>query len=420
MTEGVVRRGSDRTGGITLLQRFVAASLLATVVAGILSGAAAVRLVERYALDQYAHSAAVYVSEFLAPRLVATDFSQSPPSRRVEFEFAMRGLIGRAGILRVTVWNAHEQVLFSDPAVGTRSTPPVSEPLEAALSGQTRSRVIDAPQPHGRRPGRAMEVFVPIVLQAAGRPVGVYDILSDMTDFEAAMTRLRWSVWASVIAGLVALYLALFAIVRRASRELEEQSATLRVAFAGAVSSLVAAVNARDAATATHSDRVADLAVAIAEQVGLDETDIGNVRVAAFLHDVGKIGIADHILDKPGPLTWEEQAIMERHVLVGYQILAPVPIADAVKRAVLHHHERWDGRGYPDRLAGEAIPIAARIIAVADTFGALTSDRPYRMAQDSAQAAAHLERLAGTQFDPKVIAAFQLVWRTWAAEHNGH
>jgi HD-GYP domain-containing protein (c-di-GMP phosphodiesterase class II) len=104
---------------------------------------------------------------------------------------------------------------------------------------------------------------------------------------------------------------------------------------------------------------------------------------------------------------------MQRHVRLGYQILLPVPIPEAVKMAVLYHHEWWDGSGYPDRLAGEAIPVAARIIAVADAYGALTVDRPYRMALDPARAAAEIERLAGTQFDPGIVAAFRQVLQKW-------
>lgn len=407
-------RGSTRAYRITLLQRFTLVSLLTTLAVGALFGTIAVRLTEQYALDQHAHSAAVYVSEFLAPRLVTADFLLPAPARRVEFEFAARGLIGKAGILRVTVWNTHGRILYSSAPDTIGRTFPLPRPAEAALAGQTRSQILTLSAGPGQKAQRAMEVFVPIVPDGAHRPVGVYDIVSDLTDLNAALSRLRWSVWANGITGLLVLYVALFTIVRRASRDLEQHEVTLRAAFAGAVQSLVSAVNARDAATATHSNRVADLAGAIAEAAGLDETDVGTVRIAAFLHDVGKIAIADRILDKPGPLTREEREDMRRHALVGYHILSPVPIPEAVKFAVRHHHERWDGDGYPDHLAGEAIPIAARIIAVADTFGALTADRPYRSAQESAEAAAQIEGLAGTQFDPRIVAAFQQVWRRWA------
>jgi putative nucleotidyltransferase with HDIG domain len=403
---------SARSSGVTLLQRFTVVSLFTIIAVGIVFGAAAVHLMEEYALSQHAHSAAVYVSEFLAPRLVPKDFLSPPPARRIQFVFAIRGVTGKAGILRVSVWNARGQVLYSDASATVGRAFPLSAPLRAALSGRTDSRILSLSQ--GQQTRRVMEVFVPVVLRGTGHPVAVYDILSDLMDLDSTLGRLRRSVWAGVVSCILVLYVALFTIVRRASRQLERQHEALRTAFAGAVQSLVNAVSARDAATANHSDQVADLAVAIAEAARLNEADVRNVRIAAFLHDVGKIGIHDSILDKHGPLTREERAAMQRHAALGYEILLPVPIPDAIKRAVRHHHERWDGSGYPDGLAGEAIPVAARVIAVADAYGALTSDRPYRSAQDPGEAMAEIERCAGTQFDPKIVAAFQRVWQAQA------
>lgn len=392
-------------------------SLVATIAAGLVFGTLAVRLAEGYALNQHAHSAAVYVSEFLAPRLIAQDFQGPTSARRVEFAFALRGLIGKAGILRVTVWSKNGEVLYSDAAglAGRAFPPPPS--LRAALDGRTESRLVSFPE--GGRSERAVEVFVPVVLQGAARPVAVYDIVSDLKDLEPTLRGLKRSVWAGVISGVFVLYAALFTIVRGASRQLQQQHATLRAAFAGAVQSLAAAVNARDAATADHSDQVADLAAALAQAVGMSQAEAADVRTAAFLHDVGKIGLPDYILDKHGPLTREERAAMQRHALTGYEILLPVPISAAIKAAVRHHHEWWNGHGYPDGLSGADIPAAARVIAVADAYGALTTDRPYRPALDPETAMAEIERRTGTQFDPAIVAAFQRIWRERAGAPGG-
>lgn len=396
--------GARRLFGTTLLQRFTAVSIATTIAASIVFGTVASRLVEQYALSQHAHSAAVYVSEFLAPRLVAKDFLSRPPARRVQFAFAMRGLIGKAGIRRVSVWNSRGQILYSDDSAIAGRSLPLSPFLQAALRGQTESRIL--PGAPGRA-GRAMEVFVPVVLSGAGNPVAVYDIVSDLRDLDATLSGLRRSVWASVLAGIVVLYGVLFTIVHQASRDLQEHQVRLQAAFGGAVESLARAVNARDVATADHSDHVAELAADIARAAGLSQADVRDVRIAACLHDVGKIGINNDILHKPGPLTEKERAAMQRHAAIGYEILLPVPIPDAIKLAVRHHHERWDGGGYPDGLAGEAIPVLARVIAVADSYGALTSDRPYRRAQDPNDAMAEIVRCAGAQFDPKIVKAFQ-------------
>jgi putative nucleotidyltransferase with HDIG domain len=399
-----------RASGVTLLQRFTAVSLLTTVAVSVLFGAIAVRLVENYALRQHAHSAAVYVTEFLAPRLVPKDFTLTPPARRIQFEFAMRGLLGNAGILRVSVWNRRGQVLYSDDRTLVGRMFAMSPPLQAALRGRTGSRILSRAADHGT--ARAMEVFVPVVLPGGKAPVAAYDILSDLRDLDSTLSQLRRWVWSSVVAGIVVLYIALYTIVRRASEDLREQQLLLSKAFEGAVSSLARAVNARDAATASHSDRVADLAVEIARAAGLSPKDVRNVRIAAFLHDVGKIGIQDDILDKRGPLTKRERAAMQRHARMGYDILQPVAIPHVIKLAVRHHHERWDGSGYPDGLSGSAIPIAARVIAVADSYGALTSHRPYRGPQDPQAAMDEIVRCAGTQFDPAIVRAFERVWRT--------
>lgn len=386
-------------------------SLLTTVAVSVLFGAIAVHLVEDYALTQHADSAAVYVSEFLAPRLVAKDFLARPPLRRIEFEFAMRGLIGNAGILRISVWNRRGQILYSDDRALIGRLFPMPPQVQAALAhGQTGSRIL--PRAEENEAGRAMEVFVPVVLPAGPTPVAVYDIVSDLRELDATLNNLRRWVWGSVAAGIVILYVALFTIVSRASRDLREQQLLLRRAFEGAVQSLARAVNARDAATANHSDRVADLAVEIAQAAGLSAKDVRDVRIAAFLHDVGKIGIQDDILDKRGPLTMRERTAMQLHAVMGYTILLPVAIPHAIKLAVRHHHERWDGGGYPDGLSGETIPIAARVIAVADSYGALTSQRPYRPAQDPKDAMAEIVRCSGTQFDPMIVRAFEQVWRT--------
>jgi putative nucleotidyltransferase with HDIG domain len=385
-------------------------SLLTTVAVSVSFGAIVVHLVEDYALAQHAHSAAVYVSEFLAPRLVAKDFLARPPLRRIEFEFAMRGLIGNAGILRISVWNRRGQILYSDNRALIGRSFPMPPQVQAALArGQTGSRILPRADEHDA--GRAMEVVVPVVLPAGPTPVAVYDIVSDLRELDATLNTLRRWVWGSIAAGVVILYIALFTIVSRASRDLREQQQLLHRAFEGAVRSLARAVNARDAATANHSDRVADLAVEIARAAGLSAKDVRDVRIAAFLHDVGKIGIQDNILDKAGPLTARERAAMQRHAVMGYTILLPVAIPHDIKLAVRHHHERWDGGGYPDGLSGGAIPIAARVIAVADSYGALTSERPYRPAQGPKDAMSEIVRCAGTQFDPMIVRAFEHVWR---------
>ncbi|MGH3131687.1 MAG: bifunctional diguanylate cyclase/phosphohydrolase, partial [Gaiellaceae bacterium] len=177
-----------------------------------------------------------------------------------------------------------------------------------------------------------------------------------------------------------------------------------RAARYRAAASLAKAVDARDAYTGSHSERVAELAARLAARVGADREQIELTRLAASLHDLGKLAIPEEILRKPGPLTEPERLVLERHPQIGFRMLESLGV-DPVAHWVLHHHERWDGEGYPDGLPGEAIPLGARIIFVADAYDAMTSDRVYRGRLTDEEALEELERCSGTQFDPEIVGA---------------
>src|SRR5438876_8674231 len=177
-----------------------------------------------------------------------------------------------------------------------------------------------------------------------------------------------------------------------------------RAARFRAAASLAKAVDLRDTYTGSHSARVAELAARLAARLGLDQEQIELSRLAGSLHDLGKLAIPEEILRKPGPLTGPERLVLERHPQIGFRMLDSLGI-DPVADWILHHHERWDGTGYPDRMPGPEIPLGARIIFVVDAYDAMTSDRVYRGRLSQADALAELERCAGTQFDPAVVAA---------------
>jgi len=179
-----------------------------------------------------------------------------------------------------------------------------------------------------------------------------------------------------------------------------------RTARYRAAASLAKAVDARDAYTGSHSERVGDLAARISRRLGLDEPQIELTRLAASLHDLGKLAIPEEILRKPGALNESERLVLQRHPQIGHRMLESLgvePVADWV----LHHHERWDGDGYPHRLRGDEIPLGARIIFVADAFDAMTSERVYRRPFSQRDALAELERCSGSQFDPLIVDAFR-------------
>ncbi|SKA83473.1 HD domain-containing protein [Paucidesulfovibrio gracilis DSM 16080] len=184
---------------------------------------------------------------------------------------------------------------------------------------------------------------------------------------------------------------------------------TITTALHEFAESLGTAVDARDHHTRKHSEEVAQVAYGLAVRMGLSTAHADVIHVAAHLHDVGKIGIPDAVLFKPGPLTPAEWAMLKRHPAIGAEIVQPVQALCrcGIREIILHHHERWDGQGYPHGLHGTEIPLGARIIAVADSLSAMMQRRPYRKAMRFCEAREEILRCAGTQFDPNVVAAFE-------------
>jgi putative nucleotidyltransferase with HDIG domain len=194
--------------------------------------------------------------------------------------------------------------------------------------------------------------------------------------------------------------------VAEATRELGVALDELRRTYQATLEALGSALATREVGTEQHSRRVYAYSIALARAHGMSEGDLDALGRGVLLHDIGKIGISDAILLKPGPLTPEERATMRGHPTVGRQLLERIPFLRDAIPVVYHHHERWDGTGYPLGLAGSAIPIGARIFAVADAFDAMTFDRPYSKAISLAAARERIREAAGTHFDPDVVTTF--------------
>jgi putative nucleotidyltransferase with HDIG domain len=177
----------------------------------------------------------------------------------------------------------------------------------------------------------------------------------------------------------------------------------LKRLFRSTVKSLVAAIEANDRYTGGHSVRVAEYTRKIAECMGLPEDEIEKVELAAFLHDVGKVGISESILNKPGKFTDKEFEIMKSHPVMGAEILSKIEGMEEISKIVRHHHEKFDGSGYPDGLSGDQIPLASRILSVADTLDAITTNRSYRKKKSLDLALMELIKCSGSQFDPEVV-----------------
>jgi len=197
--------------------------------------------------------------------------------------------------------------------------------------------------------------------------------------------------------------------LREVFKQERARAQELRRSYMATVRALSNAVEARDAYTGKHAERVAAYGIELARACGLEIEDSPQIEFGFLLHDVGKVAVPDAILFKTGRLTEEEYTVVRRHPVIGTEILRDVDFLGEGKLVVRHHHERWDGQGYPDGLAGEAIPLAARVFAVADALDALTTDRPYRPASPLAAARKEIYDGAGGQFDPGVVAAYRQI-----------
>jgi response regulator RpfG family c-di-GMP phosphodiesterase len=194
--------------------------------------------------------------------------------------------------------------------------------------------------------------------------------------------------------------------VRDRTTELRSALKDVSTTYQNTLLALVTALDAREHETSDHSQRVVEYTTAIATRMGLTGPELEEIGRGALLHDIGKIGVPDAVLLKPGKLTPEEWVEMRKHPDIGYSMIAPIPFLAVPSQIVLSHQERWDGRGYPRGLAREEITIGARVFAVADTLDAMTSDRPYRNGTSFANAIDEISRCGGTQFDPEAVRAF--------------
>jgi len=330
-----------------------------------------------------------------------------------------------AGVFAVKLWSPQGVLIYSSDPGDQPGTSFADDPEVArALDGEIVSEIIREPQPANIRQfehaGPLLEVYAPVEDPANGAVLGIFETYQYYAPIQQEV---RWSIallWAFLVAGTGAAYLLQLQMVRSIAKELveteeqvDEVNSRLEHSLTrieehslGTLQALTAAVDAKDSYTASHSLGVTDYAVLLGEHMGLQADEIELLERAALLHDIGKIGVSEEILLKPSRLTIDEFSIVQRHSAAGGKIIESIPFLQTLVPLIRHHHEHWNGRGYPDGLAGEQIPRLARVLAVADAFDAMTSDRPYRQAMILPEARIELMRGRGTQFDPHVVDAF--------------
>jgi putative nucleotidyltransferase with HDIG domain len=253
-------------------------------------------------------------------------------------------------------------------------------------------------------------VYEPFVTSNGRRYIVAVDFLPDSLGEQFAGE--RWQVILATIGVIALIACSLVALAAGASRELERRRRESQATFVQTLTTLADTIDLRDPYTAGHSKRVAAYSKLLAEDLGLPIVEVETIENGALMHDIGKVGVPDAVLFKPGALDPEERMLIKGHPVIGAGILRNIPSMGEIVPCILHHHERVDGNGYPDGLLGEAIPLGARIIAVADAFDAMTTDRPYRRGLTVDAAVEELLKQEGTQFDRRCVLAFaELVMR---------
>lgn len=341
-----------------------------------------------------------------------------------EFDETVRKGMLRGEVTAIKLWSPDGRLLYSsNNPQDEGATFEEHEEILRVLAGEIITEISEGATPEDATEsagaGQIIEVYVPVVAERSTDAIGVYELYMPMAPVRQAVARADRQIWLVVILCSLAAYFIQVGIVRRAERrvteseaEVEEVNARLQESLAeieahslGTLQALTAAVDAKDAYTARHALAVTDYSVAIGLRLGLDARTLADLERASLLHDIGKIGVPESILSKPSGLTDEEYVVVKRHSDIGADIVESIPFLAKLAPAVRHHHERWDGRGYPDGLAGEAIPVLARILGVADAFDAMTSDRPYRKGMSFELALKELRAGKLSQFCPVATEA---------------
>jgi putative nucleotidyltransferase with HDIG domain len=427
VTSRTIRSRVDLARSLTLLRVFLAASA-AILCAGALAISTLLgRALEGQALEDARVSLTQYVNGVLRDELVRDGrVSVATVSEVVE-----RDLASRSDILSVKVWAPDGTLAWTSLAperIGTRY--PVDGHLADAVRDGHAEAELESLGEHENAAEaklgaeRVVEVYAPI-LGRRGAPIGAYEIYADASGLEATVQERSRQLWLAVLAVFVLLWASLALLVRGASGRLRRQTQALKERSAqlmdsyreleqsslDAIETLNATVEAKDPYTAGHSARVQRIAVALGIELELDTARLSTLGHAALFHDIGKLAVPDAVLTKPGPLDEDEYELIKKHSEKGAEIVGKLGRLRGAVPLIRHHHERWDGKGYPDALRGDEIPLEAAIIGLADAWDAMTTDRPYHRALTLEEAYAEIRGGRATQFSPAVVDAFLAVAR---------
>jgi putative nucleotidyltransferase with HDIG domain len=421
---------TQRVGrSLTLLRVFVVASGALLALAAIILGVILTHAVRNQALEDAKVSLTQYTNGVLSSQLLR---DSKVVVRRTMPPLVERDLSSRPDIVSVKVWRedgvlawtnlAPERIGKQYPVEGHLAEVVATGHAEAELEALDEEVENEAESKLGI--DHVLEVYAPI--RAGRRIAGAYEIYADSAAIEASIDHGKRVVWMTTLAVFGVVWALLLFLVRGASdllkrqtdrlrarsRELMESYARLEKNSLEAIETLNATVEAKDPYTAGHSQRVQRIALAVGTEMDLDPARLDALKYGGLLHDIGKLAVPDAVLTKPGRLNDAEFTLIKEHSEEGARIVGKLGrLHDAVP-IIRHHHERWDGAGYPSRLSGDEIPLEASIVGLADAWDAMTTTRPYHRALTFEEAIAEIRGGRGTQFSPAVVDAFMAVMRT--------
>lgn len=416
---------------LTLLRKFSILSFVVIAILGIVLGVSFSTYYQKQLMLVEARHIKDYVDTIVSYSMRPSDFDQHMTGERYDtLKEVIQNNVLSEDIKRVKIWNRDREIIFCDEPIdlkGTDRNDDIDE-INEALSGQFAVGFADAKELKdvlGTFDGskQYVEVYVPIKLKSPSGQMEVYgafEMYQEATPLYEIMLEGQRSGWYLITVCFIALYVSLYQIVKKASKTIEDQDNALMAltdrmditmksqedTYVGTIKALLTALDAKDKYTAGHCSRVTDYAVKIGQAMQLDHEQLRNLEEASLFHDIGKIGVPESILNKKDTLTNDEFDFIKRHPAIGATIIESISIFAHQCSIIRHHHERWDGRGYPSGIAGTDIPLEARILAVADTYDAMTSDRPYRAKMPKEKALSIIRECSGSQFDPAIAKVF--------------
>lgn len=407
----------------SLLRYFTTYSFIAFVITGIILGFFISNHIKNNQLENTKEITLLTLNAFLKAELAPDDFNNVLSKEKVDtLNIKFEQIIEFTDIIRIKIWDKKGNILYSNNPnlIGQHFI--VDKELEQAFDKVSTINISKLDKEENtnvlNRSDEVVEIYEPIAFD--GFVAGVFEVYKPYDDIKQHVKALYRTVAIIMSIGLLILYLLLLKIIYNSSKtlvsqnqslldqkiKLEESYLKLNSTYVSTVMTLTNAIDARDPNTSGHSERVTRISLEIGKFLGLANSQLELLKLSALFHDVGKLGVLDEILYKPGKLTDDEYEKIKAHPQIGVNILENIVFLKKALPIILHHHEKFSGGGYPSGIKGDEIPIESRIIAVADTYDAMTSDRPYRKGIPHNDAICEIVKLKGSQFDAKIVDVF--------------